>query len=60
MDYNLFLEWIYKLFSGFASVGSWITTPITIGSLSIAPIWLLGSTGLIAFISIAIVKWVLS
>lgn len=58
MNTDLFFEWIVKVVSSFANIGNWLVTPLQ--GINIAPIWILTGTGLIAFMVIAVVKWVVS
>ena len=60
MNYNGFLSWCENIILSASRLGEFLTTPINIGSTSIAPIYLVGVGGLIVFIGLAIVKWVIS
>lgn len=60
MNYNGFFTWVTNLFQGASYLGEWLTTPIQIGSISVAPLLLISVSGLIIFIGLAIVKWVIS
>lgn len=40
---NTFFDWAWSLISGVNTLWSWLTTPITILSYTIAPIWLVGA-----------------
>lgn len=60
MDYLTFFEWIENLFNGMSEAGTWIITPINFGSFSIAPIYLISVGGLITFIAVAVIKWIIS
>ncbi len=51
-----FVDWFSQLFTGFAQMGSWLTTPIW---NNWTPLSLIGFWGLSAFLVVAIVKWVL-
>ena len=60
MNYQAFIDWAQKVIQGASQLGEWLTTPITIGNITIAPLILVSVSGLIIFIGLAIVKWVIS
>lgn len=60
MNYQVFFDWCQKIISGASRLGEWLSTPITIGNLTITPLILVSVSGLIAFIGLAIIKWVVS
>lgn len=61
MDYTQFLSWCKTALTEFAKIGSWLTDPIIkLGSLEASPLVLLTAGGLVAFIVVAVVKWVLA
>lgn len=39
-----FFQWAWSLISGVNTLWTWLTTPISILSYTIAPIWLVGAT----------------
>lgn len=56
------IHFIEGLLTGGVNLVSWFTSPIVefnywIGEISFTPIELLGITGLIAFIEVAVIKW---
>lgn len=60
MNYQVFFDWAQKVFQGAAQLGEWLSTPITFGNITITPLILVSCSGLIAFIGLAIIKWVVS
>lgn len=49
------LNWLQSLISGFATVGSWLVTPLP--GIGIAPLVIASSAGLLIFLGVAIAKW---
>lgn len=60
MNYQVFLDWCVKLVNGASKLGEWLSTPLTFGNITITPLILVSVTGLIVFIGLAIIKWVVS
>lgn len=61
MDITTFWSWASEITQSFAKIGNWLNSPIAnISGLNITPLALLGASGLIAFIGVAVVKWVVS
>lgn len=58
METTLF-NWLLDLTKGFANALTWLTQDISIGTLTLNPLMLISFGGLTAFISIAIVRWLL-
>lgn len=59
-----FWSWVTEIIKSFSGAWSWLTTPLSSeleGVLGIAttPLALITFTGLVAFIGVAIVKWLL-
>lgn len=60
MDFLRILNWLEDLVKSFVDMSYWFTNPLTFGTISITPLELLTAGGLVAFLSVAIVKWVIS
>lgn len=60
MDYSGFLTWAKNVLVEANDVASWLVTPINIGDVSVSPIVLFSVGGLLTFIAIAVVSWLLS
>lgn len=58
--FNTFLNWSQHLLLGFSNAWGWLITPITIGDFHIAPLYLIGFSGLTIFFAIALIKWLAS
>lgn len=61
---NEFWTWVTNVISGFASAWTWFTTPLNSeldGLLGIVttPIALISFTGLVGYISYAVVRWLI-
>lgn len=60
MDSNSFLTFWEQLLTGFMNLGNWLTNPIfQLGDIKVSPLVLVTATGLIAFIGVAFVKWLI-
>lgn len=60
MEYTMFLDWTKKLLIGFSDLGAWLTEPIQVGNITTSPLVLVSVSGLIAFIGVAIILWVIN
>lgn len=61
MEGNVFLKWAQDFITGGSTLTTWILTPIKITeSWTVSPLLLVSIGGLIVFISLAVVFWVLS
>lgn len=60
MTFEIILIWIQDLFLSFLDVSQWFITPIEFEGFSFTPLGLLTAGGLVAYLGIAIVKWVVS
>lgn len=55
-----FIGWCSNVIRSFANVWNWLSTPITFGTFTFTPIYIIGGGVLIAFITIAAIKWIAS
>ena len=62
MDITTFWNWASEITTSFGKIGNWLVNPFinAPGLQWVTPLTLLGATGLIAFIGVAVVKWVIS
>lgn len=61
MDANTFIDWVANIFTKAHEIGEWLATPIKItNSLALSPLMLISIGGLVVFVGIAVVKWVIS
>ena len=60
MNYATFMNWAENIIRGANYLGEWLSTPIQVGNTTIAPIILISVSGLILFVGIALIKWVIS
>lgn len=61
MGYSELLSWFENLITELSNIGYWLTQPVTsFGGLDLTPLVLMTGAGLIAFIGVAVVKWVVS
>lgn len=57
MTLNLFWEWATGLITGFATAGEWLITPVW---NNLSPLAMLSFGGLVVFLGVALVLWVVS
>lgn len=61
MSANNFLDWVKSIITELGKIGGWLQTPIVkLGSLDVTPLGLVTVGGLLAFVVVAIVKWVVN
>lgn len=60
MNFNYILSWFENLILSIMDISNWFITPFNFGGLTFTPLGLLTATGLIAFLGVAVVKWVIS
>lgn len=60
MNGNALSDFFNNLLVGFTQIGNWLFTPLIGGLTWTTPIILVSATGLITFLTIAIIKWGLS
>lgn len=61
MEYNELLSWCETLITQLSNIGYWLVKPvISLGGLDLTPLALMTGGGLIVFIGVAVVKWVIS
>lgn len=64
MDYSFywdtFIDWCEKLLYSANDVTAWFIQPLNVLGLEVRPLILLTATGLIAYLAIAIVKWLVA
>lgn len=54
--FNVFLAFLQNIMRDTAIIGNWLVTDTSFG---LSPILLIGATGLITFISVSIIKWLI-
>lgn len=60
MDGNALTNFFKQLITTFANIGNWLFSPLVFNLSWTTPIILVSATGLITFLTIAIIKWGLS
>lgn len=60
MSFDYILLWFQDILKSVLNISEWFITPIEFEGLSFTPLGLLTASGLIAFLGVAIVKWVIS
>ena len=57
---NLFLDWFERILYSANDIAEFFVQPINILGVNLSPLLLLTASGLVAYISIAVVKWIAS